>query len=98
MTAIRTSRLCADDIRTVGPIRRGVLRLFTLIGRFRRREDLGVVPNSHAPAEAPWVAEMFSAFGSSVFPFADPTPTSIDHRRERTGRASATHRRNLHLT
>lgn len=94
MTAMRLSRLSANDIRDAGPIRRGVLRLYTLIGRFRRRDDSTLVPNSHGSAEAPWVAEMFSAFGA-LFPFADP---SDDSRRGHAECAASPGRRNLHLS
>ena len=94
---IRRSRLRGSDIHGVSSARRGVLRLRTLIGRFRRHDATTVVHCAQSAPEAPWVAEMFSTFGNVLVPLAD-AHREVEARRGRTsGHAPAAACRDLRL-
>lgn len=78
MTTIHLSRLHAGPgfIRGTAPLVRQVAdRLLPIFSRFRRHASTGDQCHGRPSAEAPWVAEMLSAFGGAIVRFGGPTPS-----------------------
>jgi hypothetical protein len=92
MTTSRELRLHGTDTRRTGPLQWALSRIEGLWPRVRFRAP--VASGVPASSEAPWIAEMLSAFGDAILPVAHDSPDGA-----RAGHpVPALRRRSLHLS